>query len=55
METTALFLFIVYFRFLLLGGLAYLILRRFSPGLAKAVLVLTVGVQVIAIALDLLT
>jgi hypothetical protein len=47
--------FIAYFQYLLLGGLAYVLLRRFSPNLAKAVLVLALGVQVIAIVRDLLT
>lgn len=54
-ETAILFRVLAYFQFLLLGGLAYLLLRGFSPRLAKAVLLLAVGVQVIAIVRDLLT
>ncbi len=55
METAILFRVLAYFQFLLLGGLAYLFLRGFSPRLARAVLVLAVGVQAIAMLRDLLT
>lgn len=46
---------LVYFRFALLGGVAYLLLRRFSDGLANAVFALGVCVQAIVILFDILS
>ena len=55
MDISILYKALAYFRFLLLGVLLFLLVRRFSPKLAWALLILAWFVQIVAIVRDLVT